>query len=144
LLDQTRFWWVPFTLSKSYVNTIAIDPALWGDWLAPEPANYIAVRDAQKNRNHPACVYDYIGGGFLGQRADTAWDDLVSQNIRYLVTIDPNVHKIPANTYNGALDKQRFPLLWSHLTGTSLFQAEPPIPEYPGVMIFRRVDGRIP
>ena len=123
-----------------YVNTIAIDPAFRGDWLAPEPANYVASRDARHNPNGPACVYDYVGGGFSGERADSAWDDLVSQNVRYVITIDPSVHTVPLKTYNRALDEKHFPLFWSELRRSPVFRAEPDLPEDPGVRIFRRLD----
>src|SRR5262249_42673546 len=86
-----------------YVNTIAIDPAFGGDWLAPEPANYWATRNPLNTPKGPACVYDYMGGGFLGERADSAWDDLLSQNIRYVITADPDVYPVPSKTYNRAL-----------------------------------------
>jgi hypothetical protein len=130
------------TAPQPYANTIAIDPAFRGDWLAPEPANYVAARDAIRNAKGPSCVYGYAGGGFLGERADTAWDDLVSQNIRYIVTVDPRIHTVPAKTYNRALDEKHFPILWSHLEQSSLFSAEPPLPEDPGIRIFRRMDPR--
>ena len=123
-----------------YVNTIAIDPAFRGDWLAPEPANYVATRDALHNPKGPACVYDYVGGGFLGERADSAWDDLVSQNVRYVITVDPGVYTVPSKTYNRALDEKHFPSFWAELRRSSLFKAEPALPEDPGIRIFRRTN----
>jgi hypothetical protein len=128
------------TTPLRYLNVIAIDPAFRGDWLAPEPANYAAKRDARRNANGPACVYDYAGGSFLGERADTAFDDLVSQNVRYVITADPGVYAIPSKTYNRALDGEHFPLFWSELERSALFKAEPTLPEDPGIRIFRRVD----
>jgi len=127
------------TTPLRYVNTIAIDPAFRGDWLAPEPANYVATRDT-RNADRPKCVYDYIGGGFLGERADAAWGDLVSQNVRYVITVDPGVYTAPTKTYNRALDDKHFPSFWSELERSPLFRPEPPLPEDPGVRIFRRVD----
>jgi len=122
-----------------YVNIIAIDPAFRGDWLAPEPANYVATRNAGPT-NAPTCVYGYAGGDFSGERADRAWDDVVSQNVRYVITIDPGVYTIPSKTYHPALDAKHFPSFWSELERSPLFRAEPPLPEDPGIRIFRRVD----
>jgi len=122
-----------------YVNSIAIDPAFRGDWLAPEPANYVATRNAGPT-NGPACVYGYGGGSFSGERADSVFDDLVSQNVLYVITIDPGVYPIPSKTYSPALDAKHFPSFWSQLERSPLFRSEPPLPEDPGVRIFRRVD----
>ncbi len=69
-----------------------------------------------------------------------AWDDLVSQNVRYVITIDPSVHTVPLKTYNRALDEKHFPLFWSELQRSPVFRAEPDLPEDPGVRIFRRLD----
>jgi hypothetical protein len=128
--------------TASYTNTIAIDPAFRGDWLAPEPANYVASRDAYGRSRRPACEYDYLGGGFLGEGADRAWDDMVSKGVRYVVTVDPRVHSVPTKTYNRALDGTHFPLFWSTLERSPLFAAESPLSEDRGIVIFRRVDRK--
>ena len=66
--------------------------------------------------------------------ADSIW------SARYVITVDPGVYTVPSKTYNRALDEKHFPSFWAELRRSSLFKAEPALPEDPGIRIFRRTN----
>ena len=53
-------------------NIIAIDPSipeLGGDWLAPDPANYVVAQQRFRRGGELRCHYGYFGEDFLAQRS---------------------------------------------------------------------------
>jgi tetratricopeptide (TPR) repeat protein len=121
-----------------YPNVIAIDPGFRGDWLAPEPANYVAARDQAGRDGEVHCQYQYLGGSFFGSSASEAWDALVAGGVEYVVTLDPGVYPAPMKVYNQALNTANFQILWANLTNSELFAREGPLPEDSGIVVFRR------
>jgi hypothetical protein len=120
------------------VNTIAIDPNFRGDWLAPEPANYVAARDLGTSAAKPPCDFVYLGGNFFGSAAAIAWKGLVEGNVQFVITIDPGVHAVPVNVYNEALTPENFAILWKNLNDSGLFVREPAPAGDDGIAVFRR------
>jgi hypothetical protein len=128
------------TSTECYLNILAIDANLQGDWLAPEPANYVAVRNLAPHDDLPPCYYGYLGGNFFGSSATNAWNDMLFRGVRYFITIDPEVYPVPPKVYNQALSQHNFPIIWEKVQTSDLFKLEPPLPEDPGILIFRRID----
>ena len=122
------------------VNVVAIDPNFRGDWLAPEPANYVAARDRARQASKTPCDYGYLGGNFFGSDASKAWEALITGRVRYVITVDPAVYPIPVSVFNEALRPENFQILWTNLNGSGLFTREAPLAEDPGIAVFRRLD----
>jgi tetratricopeptide (TPR) repeat protein len=123
-----------------YLNVAAIDPNFRGDWLAPEPANYVATRDQAGRAPKAPCDYAYLGGGFFGSEASKAWDLLIAQRVRYVITLDPGMYSVPVNVINEALRPENFQILWTNLNHSGFFTREAPLSEDPGITVFRRLD----
>jgi tetratricopeptide (TPR) repeat protein len=126
--------------ARKYLNIVAIDPNLQGDWLAPEPANYVAERNLVKRSRQPACEYGYVGRSFFGAPAADAWQMLIDDSVRYVITIDPAMYQPPADAVNETLKPESFRLLWTNLTTTGFFEREPPLTADPGIVVFRRLN----
>jgi hypothetical protein len=122
-----------------YLDVVAIDPVFRGDWLAPEPANYVAGRDFGRGPQAPPCDYGYLGRGFFGSSAAVAWEALITDRVRYVVTTDPAVYPEPGGRFNEALEPENFRLFWTNLTTSGLFAREAPLAEDPGLAVFRRL-----
>jgi hypothetical protein len=121
-----------------YANVVAIDPSVRGDWLAPEPANYVAVRDQAGRDPEPPCQYQYLGGNFFGSSAEKAWEALVAERVEYVVTLDPNVYPVASQVYNETLNRENFPIIWFKLEDGTQFTREGSLVEDSGIAIFRR------
>ena len=122
-----------------YLNIIAIDPSLpemRGDWLAPDPLNYVVEKARRRPDSGVPCVYGYFGDDFFGAPVDRAWASLVSRQARYVVIVDPAVHPIPAVVFNQALTRANFPLVMNKLRTSGLFVQGPSLPQDPGILTF--------
>lgn len=126
------------TDSKPYLNILAIDPALQGDWLAPEPANYVAAKNSLLQNHRPPCYYGYLGVDFFGSTVADAWNSMLSNQARYFITVDPKIYPVPALVFNKTLNEDNFPVMLEKVQTSGLFEAEPPLREDPGILIFRR------
>jgi hypothetical protein len=128
------------TSTPGYVNVLAIDPSFRGDWLAPEPAGYVAERNPWRPSALPLCNFHYAGGNFFGASAADTWRLMIADPVRYVITADPAVYAPLPRVWNTSLDPRNFGVLWANLTTTGHFKREPPLAEDPGIAIFRRVD----
>lgn len=114
---------------------LSIDPTLKGNWLAPVPADYVAVREHLGSRDGAPCSYGYAGGGFLGSDAATAWTRLLEERPRHVVTFDPSIYPPSGTAYNQALNSENFPILIERLATSGDFQRLAPLSRDPGILI---------
>ena len=122
-------------------NIIAIDPYIQGDWLAPEPANYVVARQRFRRGGALPCHYGYFGEGFFGSEVSQAWDSMLARQTQYVVVVDPAKYSTPPQVANQALSRENFPRVLRKLETSELFTQEPPLVENTGILIFRRVEG---
>ena len=125
---------------NAYLNIVAIDPSLDGDWLAPEPANYVANRDYGSNNGLPRCRYGYIGDNFFGASASFAWNSMLEKKARYFITVDLDDYPKPRRMYNQTLNEDNFPTLLQKVRTSGLFRLQAPLSEDQRILIFRRID----
>ena len=125
-----------------YLNILAIDLALQGDWLGPEPANYVAAKNSLLQNHLLPCYYGYLGVDFFGSTVTDAWSSMLSNQARYFVTVDPKIYPVPALVFNKTLNQDNFPVMLEKVRNSGLFEAEPPLREDPGILIFRRSGTR--
>jgi len=124
-----------------YFNVIAIHPSLpemGGDWLAPDPLNYIVEKARCRPDSVIPCLYGYLGDDFFGAPLDQAWESLVSRQARYIIIVDPAVHPIPVVVFNQGLTREMFPLVMDKVRTSGLFLEQPDLLQDPGILIFRR------
>lgn len=120
---------------------LAIDPHVKGDWLAPEPANYVATRDHLMSRGQTVfCRYGYLGDAFLGNTADNSWKSIVSRKPNYVVTVDPNIYPSSEQWINQALKPLNFGIFFNNLNGSGLFSLVGPLRSDSGILVYRYVD----
>ena len=123
-------------------NVLAVEPSipeLGGDWLAPEPANYVVAKQRLRNGGELPCQFGWLGDSFFGSDVATAWERILSRQAKYVVVVDPAVYTTPAQVFNQALSRDNFPVVLQKLQTSDLFEREPRLAEDPGVLIFRRV-----
>jgi hypothetical protein len=122
-----------------YLNILAVDPSVRGDWLGPEPANYaVAKKRFWSKATYPPCYYDYVGDAFFGSTVPRAWNSLLARRARYFITVDPSVYPPPPRAFNQVLSAQNFPVMLDTVRTSGLFVLEPPLREDPGILIFHR------
>ena len=126
------------TASSPYLNILAIDLTLQGDWLGPEPANYVVAKNSLLQNRRPPCYYGYLGVDFFGSTVADAWNSMLSNRARYFITVDPKIYMVPAFVLNKTLNQDNFPVILEKVQTSGLFEAEPPLREDPGILIFRR------
>jgi hypothetical protein len=120
-----------------YYNIVAVDPSLMGDWLAPAPADYVAAREHLHSQRATPCSYGYVGDGFFGNDAASSWASVLEKKPRYIVTFDPSVYPPADDTYNQALNKHNFPILFERLSASGDFEVFARLSGDPGILIFR-------
>ena len=84
-------------------NILAIDPSipeLGGDWLAPEPANYVVGKSRFRNGGALPCHFGYLGDGFFGDTVSRSWDLVLTRQTRFVITVDPSRYPVPQQVYN--------------------------------------------
>lgn len=123
----------------TYENILALDTCCGRDWLAPEPANYVAARNAFPHEQ-PPCHYGYAGGNYFGSSANEAWNLMLSNPTLYFITRDPEAYSVPPNVHNQTLNQHNLPKLLNKIRTSGLFEPETPLPEDPSILIFRRID----
>ena len=125
-------------------NIIAIEPSIpeiRGDWLAPDPANYVVARQRFRRGGALPCHYGYFGEGFFGSEVSQAWDSMLARRTQYVVVVDPAKYSTPPQVFNQALSRENLPRVLRKLETSELFTQEPPLVENTGILIFRRVEG---
>jgi hypothetical protein len=141
VLDSLVTRTCPESGSRPIWNIIAIEvtmPEIRGDWLAPEPANYIVARQRFRRGGALPCHYDYFGEGFFGSEVSEAWDSMLARQTQYVVTVDPAKYSTPPQVANQALSRENFPRVLQKLETSELFTQEPPLVENTGILIFHR------
>jgi hypothetical protein len=125
-------------------NIIAIEPSIpeiRGDWLAPDPANYVVARQRFRRGGALLCHYGYFGEGFFGSEVSQAWESMLARQTQYVVVVDPAKYSTPPQVFNKALSRENFPRVMRKFETSEFFTEEPPLAEDKGILIFRRVEG---
>jgi tetratricopeptide (TPR) repeat protein len=104
-------------------------------WLNP-PAISFAAAKALAPRRALNCDFDAIG--YYDNDEDKAWANLMSKQVAYYIAVDPAVHQVPPRPVDLALNQMNAGLL-KRIQSSGLFQREPGIDGYPGILIFKRV-----
>ena len=144
VLDSLVAHTCPESSPRPIWNIIAIEPSIpeiRGDWLAPEPANYVVAKQRFRRGGALPCHYGYFGEGFFGSRVSQAWDSMLARQTQYVVVVDPAKYSTPPQVFNQALSRENFPRVLQKLETSELFTQEPPLAEDAGILIFRRLDG---
>ena len=68
---------------------------------------------------------------------DKTWNYVLSVNPLYYITSDPRIYPISDDKQDQALNQLNIPVL-KKIQTSGLFKPEPPLPEDPGILIFRR------
>jgi len=125
-------------------NIIAIEPSIpeiRGDWLAPDPANYVVAKQRFRRGGSLSCHYGYFGDGFFGSEVSQAWESMLSHQTQYVVVVDPAKYSTPPQVFNRALSRDNFPIVLRKLETSEFFTLEQPLREDSGILIFHRVEG---
>jgi hypothetical protein len=119
-------------------------PEIRGDWLAPDPANYVVAKQRFRRGGALPCHYGYFGEGFFGSEVSQAWDSMLARQTQYVVVVDPAKYSTPPQVFNQALSRENFPRVLRKLETSELFTQEPPLAEkhrHPDFSQGRRVEG---
>jgi hypothetical protein len=103
-------------------------------WFNRDSAAYFAAKNLAP-QNQLGCYYTTIHIWFWD--LDKIWKHILSLQIRYYVTISPELNPIPADPGLQAINQNYLPMLKKVQT-SGLFELQPSLPEAPGVLIFRR------
>jgi hypothetical protein len=144
VLDSLVARTCPESSPRPIWNIIAIEPSIpeiRGDWLAPDPANYVVARQRFRRGGALPCHYGYLGEGFFGSEVSQAWDSMLARQTQYVVVVDPARYSTPPQVFNQALSRENFPRVLRKLETSELFTQEPPLVENTGILIFHRVEG---
>lgn len=133
---------VNITCKKNVIDPhssiIAIDLGLWGDWLAPFPATYVAMRD-RGIKEASYCQYRYLGDGFFGNTAINTWNNILSNKPHYIVTVDPTLYPPSETTVNQSLKPGNFAFILEKIRSSGLFEEQRPISVEKGILVFRAI-----
>ena len=103
-------------------------------WLNVNTLGYMAAKKlAPENRQR--CNYGYLG--FVVSDLDKTWNYVLSLNPLYYITSDPKIYPISDDKQDQALNQLNIPIL-KKIQTSGFFKPEPPLPEDPGILIFRR------
>jgi len=142
LLPANRNSGVALKLNSLVSRTCTETPAgrYWnivGDqkpWLNVNTLGYTAAKKlAPENRQR--CYYGYLG--FMVSDLDKTWNYVLSVNPLYYITSDPKIYPLSDDKQDQALNQLNIPVL-KKIQTSGLFKPEPPLPEDPGIVIFRR------
>jgi hypothetical protein len=142
LLPANRNSGVALKLNSLVSRTCTDTPAgrYWnivGDqkpWLNVNTLGYTAAKKlAPENRQR--CYYGYLG--FMVSDLDKTWNYVLSVNPLYYITSDPRIYPLSDDKQDQALNQLNIPVL-KKIQTSGLFKPEPPLPEDPGILIFRR------
>jgi hypothetical protein len=122
------------TAAQHYWNIIGIEKP----WLNANSAGYFAAKNLAPY-NRLGCQYGSVHS-FFESDPDKVWNNVLSTQIRYYITISPGSRPVPEDSYNQAINRNYLPVLRKVQT-SGLFEVEPPIAEDPSILIFRRKKG---
>jgi hypothetical protein len=122
--------------SDRYWNIIGIEKP----WLNRESAGYFAAKNLGPH-NGIGCYYSTVHIWFLD--LDKIWSHILSLQIRYYVTMNPDVDTVAADKHSQAINHNYLPML-KKVRSSGLFELERPLPEDPGILIFRRKEIGLP
>ncbi len=120
------------TDSGPYWNIIGIEKP----WLNEHSANYVAAKILTR-RGRRGCHY---ASGFDSFDADSdkIWRNISAMKIHYYVTANPDLNPVPSSdAHLQAINRNYIPML-QKVQSSELFELEPPLPEDPAILIFRR------
>lgn len=123
-----------------YLNIIAIDPLLKGDWLAPVPADYEAIKLQLFSKINGSCHFGYIGDNFFGASAKKAWESITSLRPTFVIIPNPETYPPLGKVINLALNKENFPEIFSKISFGGKFIKEEPLKEDKNIFIFKYFD----
>ena len=86
---------------------ISAIPEIGGDWLAPEPANYVVAKQRFRWGGALPCHYGYFGEGFFGSSVSNS---MLARQTQYVVVVDPAKYSTPPQVFNHALSRDNFPV----------------------------------
>ena len=144
VLDSLVARTCPDSSPRPIWNIIAIEPSIpeiRGDWLAPEPANFVVAKQRFRRGGALPCHYGYFGEGWFGSEVSQAWDSMLARQTQYVIVVDPAKYSTPLQVFNQALSRENFPRVLRKLETSELFKQEPPLVENTGILIFHRVEG---
>ncbi|MGH7846107.1 MAG: hypothetical protein ACREQW_13185 [Candidatus Binatia bacterium] len=118
------------TGSERYWTIIGIEQP----WLNHESAAYFAAKSLSFD-NRIGCHYGSVRD--FSQSPEKIWNWILSAQIRYYVTMNPDPDPVAADSHSQALNRNYLPMLKKVRT-SGLFDLEPPLPDAPGILIFRR------
>jgi hypothetical protein len=117
--------------SQRYLNIIGIEKP----WLNQNSAGYFAAKNLAPH-NRVGCQYGSVYS-FFESDPEKIWSDILSAQIHYYITINPDLHPIPEDPQIQAINRNYLSMLQKVQT-SGLFELEPALPENPGILIFRR------
>jgi hypothetical protein len=104
-------------------------------WLNSNSAGYFAAKNLAPY-NRLGCQYGSVHS-FFESDPDKVWNNVLSTQIRYYITISPDSRPVPEDSYNQAINRNYLAVLRKVQT-SGLFELEPPMAEDPSILIFRR------
>jgi tetratricopeptide (TPR) repeat protein len=104
--------------------------------LNPPAVSYAAAK-ALASGHSLNCDYDAIG--YYDNDEERSWNLLMSRKITYYIAVDPSVHKIPSTLVDTTVNQLNEPIR-RRIEKSGLFELEPGLDGYEGILIFRRVD----
>jgi hypothetical protein len=103
-------------------------------WLNFNTLGYTAAKELAPS-SQQRCYYDDLG--YMASDVDEVWEHVLRARPHYYITTDPRVYPVPDDTLDRTANQLNAPVLKKVVT-SGLFEAEPPLPEEPGVLIFKR------
>ena len=123
-------------VNQPFITIIAIDPELRGDWLAPVPAEYVALKTYGLQSS---CIFGYAGNRFFGASLEATWEDFFQRDVRYIVTNDPLQYPSPAHPINQSLTPEIHAEWLDRIRSSDSFKELQPLTIDPGLLVFRRM-----
>src|SRR5262245_59738882 len=118
------------TAPERYYNAVGDEKP----WLNLWTVSYVAVKVLAP---HDLLRCYYASLGYVESDADKIWSQILSLQTHYYITTDPNLYPIPKDPLNRAINQLNNPIL-QRIRTSGLYELEPPLPENPGILIFRR------
>jgi len=119
--------------SQTFWNIIGIEKP----WLNQNSAGYFAAKNLAPY-NRVGCQYGSVHN-FFESDPDKVWNNILSAQIHYYITISPDSHPVPEDSYNQAINRNYLAMLHK-VQRSGLFELEPPLAEDPDILIFRRTE----
>jgi hypothetical protein len=114
-----------------YWNIIGIEKP----WLNQNSAGYFAAKKLAP-QSRVGCDYGSVFN-LYEFAPDKIWSNILSLKIHYYIAMSPDSHPVPPDSYSQAINRDYLSML-KKIESSGLFEAEPPLPEDPDVLIFRR------